>query len=259
MSNEKYFLDSGSGLPILCVHGFPFDHTMWDVLAERISEDFRIIAPDLRGMGKNPQPVADVVMMAEFADDLANFLDMQGIKKCVFCGLSMGGYIGWEFWKRHADRLYGIILCDSNAGCDTPQAAENRERTAQRVLKEGTAFLAEAMIGNILAQKTVLEKPEVVAHYRRMVEENAPRGVAAAARGLGMRRDFREMVKCMNLPVLVLSGSMDVLSPPERMRELVAEMPGAVYVEIPDAGHLAPLENPEDTAREVEAFCRQFL
>lgn len=251
---------SGSGdLPILLVHGFPFDHTMWDLLAAEISSDFRIIAPDLRGMGQTPPSEGNCVTMAELAQDLANLLDTLGVEKCVFCGLSMGGYVGWEFCEKFPHRVSAFILCDSNAGCDTPEAAANREITAQRVEAEGPAFLADAMIGNILAPETVENRPEIVAWYRRMVESNNAQGVAAIARGLGRRRDFREKATRLGLPVLILSGEADVLSPPPAMKVLAASMPDAKYVQISHAGHLAPLENPQETAAAVREFCRKLI
>ena len=239
---------------ILCVHGFPFDHTMWLPLADELRGDFRMILPDLRGMGRSPCEAGNTVTMRELADDLAKLLDTLGVEKCVFCGLSMGGYVGWEFWQHHADRLLGIILCDSNAGCDTPEAAETRRKTAERVLAEGPGFLADGMMERILAPETVAHRPEIVAHYRRMVTENNPQGVAAVARGMAQRRDFREDVKHLTLPVLILSGEHDVLSPPAAMRTLAESMPNAVYTPIAGAGHLAPLENFVKTAEVIRAF-----
>ena len=213
-----------------------------------------MILPDLRGMGRSPCGPEDTATMRSLADDLAKLLDSLGVEKCVFCGLSMGGYVGWEFCEHHADRLVGIILCDSNAGCDTPEAAETRRKTAERVQAEGPGFLADGMIERILAPETVANRAEVVAHYRRMVTENNPRGVAAVARGMAERRDFREIVKTLALPVLILSGEHDVLSPPAAMEALAKTMPNAVYAPITGAGHLAPLENPVQTAKEIRTF-----
>lgn len=260
MALNYFYQDTISGrLPILCVHGFPFDHSMWGEMADEMGDDFRMIAPDLRGMGKSPCSAEETVTMKALADDLATLLDALAVEKCVFCGLSMGGYVGWEFWRRHKDRLLGIVLCDSNAGCDTPEAAENRKKTANRVAAEGTGFLADEMIGRILSPETVASRPEVVAKYRRMVTENNPRGVAAVARGMALRDDFRDEIKRLTLPVLILSGEADVLSPPTAMKILAESMPDAKYVAISGAGHLAPLENPVETAAEIRGFCQRFL
>ncbi len=255
----SYKIIGRGDIPLLCVHGFPFDNSMWDLVAEEISSDFRIIAPDLRGMGKTPPGEGNCVTMAELAQDLAILLDALDVEKCVYCGLSMGGYVGWEFCERFFDRLLGLILCDSNAGCDTPEAAANREVTARRVETEGPAFLADAMMGNILAPETMENRLEIVAWYRRMIETNNAQGVAAIARGLGKRRDFREKVAQITLPTLILSGEADILSPPAAMKTLAARMPHAEYVPIAHAGHLPPLENATETASAIRDFCRREI
>ncbi len=119
------FVNSGTGAAILLVHGFPLDHTMWEGQIEGLSARRRVIAPDLRGFGQSGVSEG-IVEMGQFADDLAALLDFLGIGDTVLCGLSMGGYIALEFWRRHGKRLRGLILCDSRAVCDTPEAAANR-------------------------------------------------------------------------------------------------------------------------------------
>ena len=108
-------------MPLLLVHGFPLDHTMWAAQIEAISSRCRVIAPDLRGFGRSP-PAGERTTMEQFADDLAGLLDAIGISEpVVYCGLSMGGYIGWQFWRKHANRLRGLILCDTRATADSPR------------------------------------------------------------------------------------------------------------------------------------------
>ena len=170
--------DRGSGLPLLLVHGFPLDHTMWAgqlalaaaapalLVGERFQSAgppparrflpslpaIRMIAPDLRGFGRSPAR-GETVAMHEFADDLAALLDALGVEgPVVYCGLSMGGYIGWQFWRRHRERLRGLIQCDTRAQADTPEAAAARREMADRVVREGPAPLVEMMLPKLLGE-----------------------------------------------------------------------------------------------------------
>ncbi len=110
-------IERGSGPPLLLVHGFPLDHQMWRGQIDELAEDFRVIAPDLRGFGAS-DATEGTVTMQQFADDLANLLDQLSVQQPVrLCGLSMGGYIAWQFWRRHGDRLSHLILCDTLRSC----------------------------------------------------------------------------------------------------------------------------------------------
>lgn len=238
------YQESGDGeCVLLCGHGFPFDHTLWDAQRTALSARFRIITPDLRGFGASPVG-GRLTTMADMADDLAELLDTLNLAKCVYCGLSMGGYVGWEFWNRHADRLSGLVICDTNARADTPEAAANRLATADRVEQENQTALLTAGIGKLLAPENIAANTPAVAIYRRMVETNNPQGVAAAARGMAQRTDFTARLSEIKLPALVIAGEVDALSPPAAMRTLAAAMPNARVVVIPNAGHLTPIENP---------------
>lgn len=242
----------GSGIPLVLVHGFPFDHRMWLPLYETACRDpqgnpFQWILPDLRGMGLSAiQPGADVSYMADFADDMAAILDCLGVETCVFGGLSMGGYVGWEFWARHAHRVKALIVSDTNAHADSPDGAKKRLETANRVESEGTGFLVNAMAGNLFAPENVTSDNPAFRVYESMVRENNPAGVAAAARGMTHRRDFASCLNSISVPVMVVGGTFDKLATPEYLTSVAESMPQARFTEIPHAGHLAPLENPND-------------
>ena len=276
---ELWYVDRGAGLPLLLVHGFPLDHTMWAgqiaALAGGTNEFLvgeaywagpgqtkisappcRVIAPDLRGFGRSPRRGDDTVTMDQFADDLAGLLDGLAIREpVVLCGLSMGGYIAFQFWRRHAARLRGLILCDTRAAADTPEAAAARHGMAERVLREGPAPLVESMLPRLFAETTRQRQPQVIERLRSVMMSGDPRGIAAAARGMAERPDMTPMLGEIRCPTLVLVGQNDVISTPAEMRGIAAAIPGAKFVEISAAGHLAPLEN----AAEVNAAIAKFL
>ncbi|MDO4570294.1 MAG: alpha/beta fold hydrolase [Planctomycetia bacterium] len=258
--NVHFEMLGGGQDTILFAHGFPFNNTMWAGQKD-LALEWRLILPDLRGMGRSEADLAgSVTKMEDFADDLAKVLDIVGIEKCVFCGLSMGGYIALEFWRRHADRLKGLILCDTNAQADAPENAQKRFETAQRVERENSAaFLADANMQSLLAEGTLKQKPEVVRKYVAMVRNNNPTGVAAAARGMAQRHDFSNELQNIDVPTLVLAGEKDALSPPEAMRALAERIPSAEFHVISGAGHLAPLENADETNNIIQNFMRNRI
>ncbi len=128
---------SDPGAPtLLMVHGFPLDHSMWRYQIRPLSEHGRVLCPDLPGFGRSTtggQPIS----MRQMADDLAGYLDQLGIDQVVFCGLSMGGYIGWQFWRHHSQRLSGLIACDTRSGADTETVARARRISANLVRQQG--------------------------------------------------------------------------------------------------------------------------
>lgn len=236
--------EQGSGPPIVLVHGFPLNHSMWRQQFDFLAASRRVIAPDLRGFGHSSLP-GDAHTMAQHADDLAALLDAMNVPEpVVLCGLSMGGYVAFEFWKRHGRRLEKLILCDTRANADDAAAAQNRLEMADRVLKEGTAFVAEAMLPKLLPEETREARAELVADVRAMIENAPPQGVAAAQRGMAQRADFTAELKNIDVPTLVVCGQFDAITPPEVMRGMMEHLPNARYVQIPSAGHLAPWEQP---------------
>lgn len=242
---ELWVHDRGRGPAILFVHGFPLDHSMWERQGNAFDREYRVLMPDLRGFGSSG--VADgTVTMADFADDLAALLDRQGIAEpVVFCGLSMGGYIAFQFWKRHCHRLRALVLCDTRAAADLPDAAENRHKMAERVLSEGSQVAADAMLPKLFAPQVVEQKPAFFSAIRQVILNTSPETIAAAQRGMAIRPEMRSELGQITVPTLVICGEQDVISPPDEMRELAAAIPGSRFEPIAGAGHLSPLEKPD--------------
>lgn len=235
--------DQGSGPPILLVHGFPLDHGMWLPQIDRLARRRRVIAPDLRGFGAS-DVVPGTSTMSQMADDLARLLERLEIREPVtLCGLSMGGYVAWQFWKRHADKLGALVLCDTRAAADPPEVGRARLVAAERVLTEGTAVLADAMLDRLFSPHTLQHRPEIVEATRRTILATPPVGAAAALRGMAQRPDVTRWLGEIRVPTLVVCGQHDVISPPEEMRAIAREIPGSRFVEVPLVGHMAPLED----------------
>lgn len=241
--------DEGSGPTILFVHGFPLSHAMWRGQLESLKSRFRVVAPDLRGFGGSLLPTDAAAeaksTMRQMADDCAALLDALRISEpVVLCGLSMGGYVAWQFAKHYSGKLRGLILCDTKAASDAPEAAETRRKMAEHVLKHGTSAVAEAMPGKLFAQVTHQEKPEIVAGIRKTIEATDPQGLAAAQRGMAEREDARAWLPQIAQPTLVIVGREDAISPVDEMRAIAEAVPGAKFHVVEQAGHMAPLEQP---------------
>ncbi len=253
------YIDSGQGLPLMLVHGFPLDHTIWGGQIESLSRQCRVIALDLRGFGRSDVTQGKVTMR-QMADDLAALLDVLQIQeRVVLCGLSMGGYIAFEFLRAYADRLRGLILCDTRATADAPEAAAARLQMADRVLREGPAPLVESMIPRLFSPVTVERHPHVVETIRWVMMRNDRRGIAAAARGMAERADSTDLLPQIRCPALVICGKDDALSPPEQMSAMARAIPNAIYVEIPDAGHLCPMERPAEVNAAIGHFLQRIV
>ncbi len=247
-------LDQGSGPPLLLVHGFPLDHTMWFGQIDHFSRGWRVIAPDLRGFGDS-SVTPGTVTMEQFANDLSALLDALGVAEPVhFCGLSMGGYIGWQFFRRHRGRVRSLILCDTRAVADAPDAAANRVKLAEKAIQEGAGVVAEAMLPKLFAKATHEKQRHLVEATRQVMEHTDPQGIAAALRGMAQRSDSSGLLATIDVPTLVIVGQEDPISTVDEMRALAAAIPGAEFLEIEGAGHMAPLERPRIANEAIERF-----
>ncbi|MBN2579920.1 MAG: alpha/beta fold hydrolase [Pirellulales bacterium] len=248
------YCDAGEGIPLLLVHGFPLDHTIWDGQIDPLSRRRRVIAPDLRGFGQSG--AADgTVTMEQFADDLAGLLDHLKIcEPVVLGGLSMGGYIALAFWRKYAARLRGLILCDTRSAADTPSGAADRETLAQRMLAEGAETTVELMLAKLFAPATFAHRPEIVEAMQRVMSRTNPRSLAAAVRGMARRPDSTPDLPQIACPTLLLVGEDDALTPPAEMRGMAQKIPRARLAVIPEAAHLAPLERPAEVNWVFEEF-----
>jgi 3-oxoadipate enol-lactonase len=274
---EIWYVDRGAGVPLLLVHGFPLDHTLWagqiDSLAGRTGEflvgeaywaapgqtevsapPVRVIAPDLRGFGRSKSQQAKLTM-EQFADDLAGLLDGLGVgEPVVLCGLSMGGYVALQFWRKYAARLRGLILCDTRAAADAPAVAAARLTMADQVLREGPGPLVAGMMPRLFSDATRKQQPQTIELLRSTMMATDPRTIAAAARGMAERPDMTAALSQIRCPTLVMVGRDDITSPPAEMHGIAQAIPGAKFIEIADAGHLAPLENPSAVNAAIAAF-----
>jgi YbgC/YbaW family acyl-CoA thioester hydrolase len=242
----------GDGPAVLFVHGFPLDRTMWRHLVAGLSGWTRI-APDLRGMGLTDVPRSGY-SMARYADDLAELLNVLSVDRAVVCGLSMGGYITFELMRRHSDRISGLILVNTRAAADAADARKGRDEMIELIEREGPAALPPKLVPKLFGPSSLEAMPRVVEHVRTMIIETPQAGIVGALSAMRDREDSTSMLPNIGVPTLVISGGDDQIVPANETREWSAIIPNARLLEIPEAGHLTPLEQPIAVLREIREF-----
>jgi 3-oxoadipate enol-lactonase len=234
------------------IHGFPLDRTMWRAQVTHL-RGFARIAPDLRGFGLSDPPPENWTL-ADHADDLASILDELKVGQAVVCGLSMGGYIAFELWRRHRSRVRGLVLADTRAEAETQEGKGRRAEMLDLVRRSGPGAVADVMLPMLLGPATLKTDPQVAAHIRTMIADSSPGGLAAAVRAMRDRSASNGILSTIDVPTLVVAGAEDGMIPVDAQRALAEAIPGARFESIPLAGHLAPLEQPQVFNRVVAAF-----
>ena len=236
---------SGAGTPLVLLHAFPLDGRMWAPQVEALAGTYQVIVPDLRGFGAARDQAVPEAGMDLLADDVARLLDDRGLDRVVFGGLSLGGYVALAFLRRHADRVSGLVLCDTKATADGDQARKDRLEMVERVLAEGSGFVAEAMLPKLLGRTSREHRPELVDKVAALIREQAPEAIVGAQRGMAARSATTDVLASIAVPTLVVTGEEDAVTGPEVGRDLAAAIPGARFLLIEEAGHLVNLEQPE--------------
>lgn len=241
----------------LFLHGFPLSGAMWRHQAAAFAPRFRVMTPDLVGFGATP-PEASFSLAQQAGSVLDVALDA-GVEEFVLCGLSMGGYIAFEMLRQAPSRVRALVLTNTRATADAPETAAARLTQAAAVRERGAEAVIEALLPKLCAAEAYETSPQLIAELRGMMAATPVEGILAGLDALRTRRDHTDLLASIPCPTLVVTGAGDVLSPPEVMREMAAQIPGARTALIEHAGHLAPLEQPGDWNDAVATFLGDVL
>jgi pimeloyl-ACP methyl ester carboxylesterase len=259
-TTEMAYDDIGSGPALVLLHGYPFDRSMWRAQIDFLSaRGLRVVAADLSGFGESvaqtsvcePSEIdhrlksVPLTTMEDMARDVPALMDRLEIDQAVICGLSMGGYVAFDFVHLFPTRVRALVLAGTRAPADNEQERQARFQQVEQMLANGMSGIAEASPPKLLAPRTLAEKPEVVARIREMILQSDPQGAAAAQRGMAARRDYSEDLASINVPTLVIVGRDDPIRPVadaefmhDRIRDSRLEI-------IEDAAHMTNMEQPE--------------
>lgn len=238
--------DVGEGrIPIVFLHGFPFDKTMWEKQIEFLKTSYRLIACDIRGFGKSKDEQS-LLSMDLFADDLIEFMDKLDIDKAVICGLSMGGFITLNAAKRFPDRFEALILCDTQCIADTEEIKEKRLNTIAKIEEEGVADFNKEFIKSVFHKDSLTDRKELVQELASVVFANSQHGIIQGLSALAIREDTCATLEKIRIPTLIICGREDAVTPLGESLYLKEHVLGAVIKVIDDAGHVSNLEHPNE-------------
>jgi pimeloyl-ACP methyl ester carboxylesterase len=249
---------AGSGLPLVLLHAFPLEHGMWERQLP-LADHARLIIPDLRGFGGSRERLPESI--GQLADDVVALLDALHVEGlAVVCGISMGGYVAQHVVARHPGRVAAAILVDTRLEADTPDVRAGRADLAAKVGRLGQGILAEAMIPRLLGQSAEARglpgRAEAEALLRRLILGQPVATIQAALAALGDRPDMTEAMRQAQPPMLLVVGREDAITPPACMEAAEELIPDARLLEVPHAGHLCPLEQPDIFNQGVLEFLR---
>ena len=239
------FDDTGAGTPVLFIHGFPHDRSLWDEQCSALSTHVRCIAPDLRGFGESS--VEGPYSVDQYADDLAQLLTHLDVRQAVICGLSMGGYVAMAMWRRHPDMILALALCDTKAGADTDEGRKKRNDLIALAERDGSGAVATGQLAGMLGKTTREKRPDIVARTDAMMRRASVAGIVGAVTAMRDRPDSKPTLASVTVPTLVVVGEEDVLTPVAEAEAIVAALsPKAkAKLEVVDgAGHASCLERP---------------
>lgn len=247
--------DEGAAGPgVVFIHAFPLNRMMWAPQVEELGGVFDVVAPDMRGQGASDLPDGPV-SMERMADDVYTLVTKLEIAPATLVGVSMGGYVALAFARKYPEALRALVLADTRATADTPEAKAARYEMIRDVAANGPAAIAEEMLPKLLSKETVEAKSGLVVEVRRMIETTSPAGIAGALAGMAERRDATDVLSSIAVPTLVIVGSEDVVTPESDARALADAIPGARLEVIEGAAHLSSLERPD----EFNELVREFL
>jgi 3-oxoadipate enol-lactonase len=244
----------GSGPPVVLLHPFPANHELWKPAAQALISHYRVILPDLRGHGDSGIG-AGPALMQKHAADISRVLDHEEIGRAAFVGVSIGGYVLFEFWRKYRARVEALVLCNTKAQSDTPEARAVRLQAAADVMERGTEPFFESMLPKLLGKTTYGTRPDLVDGALRMMRKMSPEDVAMVQRGMAERRDSVEMLNTINVPTLIVTGDEDIFTGAAEAELMRQNVPNSQMKVIAKAGHYSPWEQPG----EVGKLVRQFL
>lgn len=242
---------------ILFVHGFPYDHRMWDAQVKALSNSYFCVRYDVRGLGESSAGDGQFTMEM-FVDDLNELISRMELNKPVLCGLSMGGYISLRAMGTMEKLFSALILCDTKPVADDNETKLKRADAIRKINDGEFKLFIEEFVSNCFADRF---KNESEKEYREILNrslKNDPAGVKGCLLAMAGRTDTTELLQGINLPTLVICGSEDKLSPPAVMKQMADKIPGSEFILVEGAGHMTPIEKAEVVNEKITEFLNRI-
>lgn len=252
---KLHYLDEGEGIAILWIHGYPLSARLFE--PQLAIANARHIAPDLPGFGESDPPAGHATIET-YARELLQLLDTLNIDSALVAGVSMGGYVAMTVARIAPQRVRGLILIDTREVADTQEGRKGRLRSIEIARKRGVGPIVDEMLPKMLTPATLAREDDRAIRTRAIMKSATREGVLTALQAMADRPDSTDVLRNLDVPVLIVVGSYDGVTPPpdaERMRSLVKN---GTLVEIDDAAHLSNLEQPRQFNRAIESFLEAF-
>ncbi|MHB1685906.1 MAG: alpha/beta fold hydrolase [Ignavibacteriaceae bacterium] len=238
--------------PIIFVHGFPYDHEMWNNQVTELSGKYFCVTYDIRGLGASPAGDGQYTMES-FTDDLENIIAELNLNKPALCGLSMGGYISLRAVERMEEKFSALILCDTKSEADTNEGKLKRAEGVKKINTEGIETFVKVTVPNTFTGESIKNSNRYQEILKRSLHSN-PVGVKGCLLAMAGRTDTTSYLPKIKIPTLVICGEKDRLSPPESMKAMTDKINGAEFMLVPNAAHMSPVENPEVVNKAISYF-----
>jgi pimeloyl-ACP methyl ester carboxylesterase len=252
----SYFDTGTSTIPIIFIHGFPFDKTSWNDQLEFFAKSFRVITMDIRGFGQSSAGTKEASIDL-YADDFIHFLDALQIDKAIVCGLSMGGYIVLNAVNKYPNRFEALILANTQCLADSPAAKVKRIDTINKIKQHGLTDFANGFIKNAFFEDTVIEQKKMVEQTKQVILSTSTETVIAGLKALAGRSETCSTLSNINIPTLIISGKNDLVINPIESEYLNTSIKKSTIGLIDKAGHLSNLEQAFTFNHQVLNFLKE--
>ncbi len=242
---------------VIFIHGFPFNKYMWQAQINLLKDKYHVIAYDVRGHG-NSELGTEELSIDLFGEDLIGFMNALKLDKVILCGLSMGGYITLNVLSKHQDRFMGALLCDTTCTADSPEGKEKRKKNIERVKVEGLTNYTEESLKILFAPESLTNHAEIVEKIRNTIVNTPVETITKTLTALGNREETCSKLAQIKIPVTILVGEKDMLTPISTARLLHENILNSTLHLISEAGHLSNLENPNQFNMILDDFLKQF-
>lgn len=252
------YLDEGPLIApaIIFLHGFPFNKSMWSNQIETFKDHFRVIAYDVRGHGDS-EAGTENFSIEKFTDDLLALTDALEIETPILCGLSMGGYIVLNAAVRYPKLFSALVLCDTQCLADNTETRGKRMEAIHSINTLGVEKYAEDSIKNLFAPQSFREKKPEIAAIRAMILQTSKQALSYTLFALSERKGTFSKLQDIEIPVLILVGKEDKITPPSASTLMHEKIQGSLLKIIENAGHLSNLENPKEFNSQLDRFVQQ--
>jgi pimeloyl-ACP methyl ester carboxylesterase len=254
---QLYYEFMGAGPSIVLLHPFPVHHGFWKSITGQLATRYQVVLPDLRAHGRS-EVGKGTATMAKHASDLMRLLEALQIPKAVFVGVSLGGYLLFEFWRKFRERTSALVLANTRAEADTEQGRANRLKSIADSRLHGTGPFFDAQAQNLIGETTRRTRPDIVANARAMMQMMSVDGLAAIQQGMAERPDSVPTLRTINVPTLIIAGEEDTVTPIANAKLMHQQIDGSQLQTIARGGHYSALEDPQEFGRALRQFLDQL-